>query len=44
MTGDNDGLGATSETSEPQLRLIAGLTGLRSLRLARPSAMGAHVT
>lgn len=40
MTGDNDGLGAKSETNEPPLRLIAGLTGLWSLRLARPSAMG----
>lgn len=40
MAGDNDGLGATSETSEPPLRVIAGLTGLRSLRSARLSAKG----
>ena len=44
MTGDNDGLGAKSETNEPPLRLIAGLTGLWSLRLARPSAMGRKCT
>lgn len=40
MAGDNDGLGVMLETSEPPLRVIAGLTGIQSLRSARPSAMG----